>query len=277
MSWCLFIDEPIDARGDSPYKVVAGLAVEDKHIWPLTVKLYDANLHYFGRQLRAPNSAYLKASDLLSHDIFLEAQHVLSVSNTERVRLIHEALDESAPTIINQRVALSQAKISYCRFITNLIRDYEVRAFAVMAPANVVPVPLTNQLRRDYAFLLERFFYFLDDQLPASTGYLLLSELNKYGVSANTLSDYFLKTSNGKVRSRSIIPEPLFTRGRINIIFQSTSLLGYALCWGFRTPTMHEPTRPELESFTSQFRAMRYLHTSSNGKKDWSFKFIGDL
>ena len=52
MSWSLFLDEPSDTSDDSPYKVVAGLAIEDKHIWPLTVRLGDANLHYFGRQLR---------------------------------------------------------------------------------------------------------------------------------------------------------------------------------------------------------------------------------
>ena len=237
MSWSLFIDEAVDKHGDSPYKVVAGLAIEDKHIWPLTIKLNDANLHYFGRQLRAPNSAYLKAGDLLSRDIFKEAQTELMVSNAERIRLIHDALSNNDSQTNDQKTALAQAKILYCRFIINLIRDYEVRAFAVMAPSHMDTSQVSTNLRRDYSHLLERFFYFVDDQTSPQVGYLILSDLNKYTVTANSISDYFLKTKIGKLRSKCILPEPLFARGRVNVFFQAASLLAYALSWNFQIRT----------------------------------------
>lgn len=277
MTWSLFLDEPVDPVGNSPYKVVAGLAIEDKHIWPLSVKISDANLHYFGRQLRASNSAYLKAGDLLSPEIFADAQNELTISSVERIRLIHDALSGEYIESVDQRAALSQAKVSYCRFILNLIRNHEVRAFAVMVPTNAEALQISTKLRRDYTFLLERFFYFVGDQAPPAMGLLILSDLNKYTVTANSISEYFLKTTKGKIRSKSIMPEPLFARGRINILFQATSLLAYSLNWGFRTPSMKEPIRPELADFNSVFRSMRYLHESSDGKKDWSFKFINNL
>ena len=277
MSWSLFLDEPIDPRGDNPYRVVAGLAIEDRHIWPLTVRLADANLHYFGQQLRASNSAYVKGVELLNQEIFFEAQTDIRVSNAERTRLIFEALNGIVGLSSAQGTALAQAKILYCRFIVNLIRDYDVRAFAVMAPSSAEPATLSNQLRRDYALILERYFYFVDDHSTPSTGFIVLSDLNKYGATANNISDYFLKTKNGKLRSRAIMPEPLFARGRINILFQATSLLAYTLSWTFRTPAMDKPIRPELNDFAVMFRAMRYLHTSSEGKKNWSFKYLNDL
>ena len=276
MSWSLFIDEPVDSRGDCPYKVVAGLAIEDKQIWPLTLRLSDANLHYFGCQLRAPNSAYVKAEELLSRNIFDEAKKPLNASSADRLRLVSNALSNSG-SIGESQIALSQAKLIYCRLLINFLREYKVRAFAIMAPAAVEIIPVTNQLRRDYTFLFERFFYFLEDQTPLSFGNLILSDLNKYTVSANTVSDYFLKTTKGKLRSKLIIPEPFYARGRLNILFQATSLLAYSLSWGFRTPTMHEAVRPELAEVAATFRSMRYLHTSRDGKKDWSFKFIADL
>ena len=276
MSWSLFLDELADDRGKNPYRVVAGLAIEDRHIWPLTIKINDANLHYFGRHLRSPNSSYVKADDLLSSDIFMDSQNDLALTASERIILAHSAISDSDVNH-HHRIALAQAKISYCTFIINLIRDYNVRAFAILAPFNTNVIPVTNQLRRDYTFLLERFFYFVNDQVPPSMGYMICSDLNKYTISLSSIADYFLKTTKGKTRALSIMPEPLFARGRVNALFQATSLLAYILSWGFRTPIMNAPIRTELAEFTAIFRSMRYLHTASDGKKDWSFKYISEL
>ncbi len=187
------------------------------------------------------------------------------------------ALSTGADINDKQLVALAQAKIQYCKYVANIIRDYEVRAFAIISSNNPRYKPEDKRLRRDYTLILERFYYFLSEQAASPLGYLIFSDLNKYSISTNSVSDYFLKTTNGKARSRLIMPEPLFARSRINVIFQAASILAYTLNWRFRTPTMHEPIRHELTELLELLNRIRHVQVWADGRKEWSFKYIADL
>ncbi|MBN2973483.1 DUF3800 domain-containing protein [Sphingomonas floccifaciens] len=51
MSWSFFIDESGQDQRHSPYEVLAGIAVEDRKVWPLIRDLSDAQQHIFGMRL----------------------------------------------------------------------------------------------------------------------------------------------------------------------------------------------------------------------------------
>jgi hypothetical protein len=42
MAFLLFVDESGQDRGDSPYEVLAGIAIEDQDLWNLVLALRDA-------------------------------------------------------------------------------------------------------------------------------------------------------------------------------------------------------------------------------------------
>src|SRR4051812_20517563 len=53
MSYLLFLDESgIDQR-QSPYQVLAGVAVHDEHLWNLICRIQEAEIEHFGRRVSA--------------------------------------------------------------------------------------------------------------------------------------------------------------------------------------------------------------------------------
>ncbi|WP_407947349.1 hypothetical protein [Phaeovulum veldkampii] len=45
------MDESGQDRRNSPYEVLAGIAIEDRQIWPLICQISDAQQHFFGMRL----------------------------------------------------------------------------------------------------------------------------------------------------------------------------------------------------------------------------------
>ena len=50
MSYFLFLDESGHGRGESPYEVLGGIAVEDRDLWNLIQAAQKAELRNFGRR-----------------------------------------------------------------------------------------------------------------------------------------------------------------------------------------------------------------------------------
>jgi hypothetical protein len=73
-----------------------------------------------------------------------------------------------------------------------------------------------NGLRKDYAYLFERFFYFLEDESSNSgygqQGVLVFDELekSKSHILINQAHRYFKDTATGKHRANLIVPELFF-------------------------------------------------------------------
>lgn len=66
MSWALFIDESGQDQRESPYEVLAGIAVEDRRIWPLIRQISDLQQHTFGMRLFEAYGKEAKAKQLLT-------------------------------------------------------------------------------------------------------------------------------------------------------------------------------------------------------------------
>lgn len=50
MAWFLFIDESGQDHRESPYEVLAGVAIKDEDLWDLIKELHDAEVANFGRR-----------------------------------------------------------------------------------------------------------------------------------------------------------------------------------------------------------------------------------
>ena len=90
MTYFLFIDE--SGGQESPFDVLAGVAVEDRDLWNLVLALQEAEIRIFGRRY-TNGERELKAKKILKTKTFRLAQLSLNVSEDEQSRLAKKALD----------------------------------------------------------------------------------------------------------------------------------------------------------------------------------------
>ena len=275
MSYCLFLSEPIEATGANPYKTLCGISVQDSNIWDLLKRLRDAQRFYFGIN-KVDDVGMFNPQDMLDQSIYDLSSMYPAFSPKERARLTIEALSTSNEANTEQTSALSQSKISYCEFVLRLARDYGAQAFATITDRDQEERTSNGQLRKDYSFLFERFFYFLESRSTNSVGYLVRSHRSANGadVSSMDISNYFSNTTNGRLRSKLIIGDLMFASNELQRMVQVASIVAYTINWGYRLQGMTAPVRSELSPLADLISAMRFVSAAPNGKKNWSFKFV---
>lgn len=280
MSWALFIDESGQDRGASPYEVLAGVAVEDRKIWPLIRQLSDAQEHHFGMRLFEAYGQEAKATKLLRTKTFRHAAQAPRIPHADRVRLAREILADGTAVTRERLTALGQAKIAYCSFALELARQHGAQVFASIVPREAPRPPAADALRKDYAFLFERFFYFLDRGLADDPmGYLIFDELDRSAAHLllGQVSGYFQRTTKGRLRSRLIIPEPFFVHSDLTALIQLADIVAYVISWGVRLRGMTAPRRDELAGLADQVLALRFRRQLAGGDLQWGLKVIPDL
>ncbi len=281
MAWLLFLDESGHDKGASPYEVLAGVAIEDRDIWNIITAMHEAEITCFGRRYSAGQSE-LKGKKLLKRKVFHHARLNAEIKEDEIPTLARAALDDGAQADVRQWKALALAKLNYVKTVLDLCKRFQCRAFASLVEKNA-PQTDSSGLRKDYAYLFERFFYFLEDLKPAQQGIIIFDELEKS--KSHLLIDqahhYFKDTATGRHRASLIVPEPFFVHSDLTTGIQVADLIAYLLSWGFRLPHMDEPKRDELEPFVEQIAALRYCATRERHGNPhftiWSFCHIADL
>lgn len=279
MSWFLFVDEPGDQQSQYPYGVLAGLAVEDLHLWTLTRRLRDAQDQFFGRQLTDRDGRYAEGASFLDSRIYETA--ALHPELDARTMLRQAEAGDGAVRFSNSEIsaALAQAKIAYCDHALALAKDFGAAAFAIFLPTGAIRQRYDDKLRKDYGYLLERFYHFLRHTPKAGTGVVVLPRATPHRsyVEPQRIVDYFMKTTNGRVRAQLIIPDPLYADGPLSVVSHLAEIVSYVASWSVRLPRMEEPRRAEMGPLAARCNAMRFSYLADNGQKDWSFKFVGDL
>lgn len=278
MSWLLFIDESGQDRRESPYEVLAGIAVEDHRLWPLIRDLNRVQEHNFGIRLFRAYGAEAKAQKLLKKKTFRHATGGPAIPVAERRLLAKAALEDGENVWGNQLIALGQAKIAYCGHALKTCERFGCVAFASIIP-NDVERPERGHLRKDYSYLFERFYHMLNAKQEQSIGIVVFDETEKTTSQflVNQMEDYFIKTAKGRLRSRLIVPEPLFVHSDLTTMVQMADLIAYVLCWGVRLRNMNAPAREELWSLGGDVLNLRY-HASTPRRYDtWGFTVIRDL
>ena len=279
MSWSLFVDESGQDRRHSPYEVLAGVAIEDRQIWPLIRQLSDAQQHIFGMRLFQAYGQEAKANELLTKKVFRLAAQMAPIEPSRRTRLAKEMLTDGEAVSRERLTGLAQAKLAYCAFALEMARSHGAQAFATIVPQAAARPPSADELRKDYAFLFERFYYFLNGSPGDPMGYLVFDELDKAQshVLLQQVANYFIRTKNGRVRSRLIIPEPFFVHSDLTTLIQMADIVAYVISWGLRLKGMSETARPELSTLTQAVTNIRFSRKTASGHTEWGFKLINDL
>ena len=110
-------------------------------------------------------------------------------------------------------------------------------------------------------------------------GYLIFDELDKAKshVLLGQVASYFIKTRNGRTRSRLIIPEPFFVHSDLTTLIQLTDIVAYVISRGLRLKGMSAEAREELSPLVNRVKRLRFSRETEGGEKIWGFKHIQDL
>lgn len=280
MAWLLFLDESGTDGTFSPYEVLAGLAIEDRQLWPLIQSLKEAQEKHFGLRLFDAYGSEAKAKKLLKAKTFKLAGQTAPIDLPERAQLARLALEDGAAVQGNQLRALGQSKLAYVLEGFQLCKRHGAVAFASILPQDRVRDDF-DFMRKDYAFLFERFFHFLNSraETPKPMGGIVFDEVEKLASQRllDQMERYFLHTNNGRTRSRLIIPEPLFVHSDLTTMVQMADLLAYVVSWGVRLGGMTQPARMELQPFVREALRLRYHATTPGGYDTWGFKLVRSL
>jgi Protein of unknown function (DUF3800) len=255
MAYFLFVDESGQDHKASPYEVLAGVAVEDSKSWSLVQELRQLEHKCFGGRYSTP-ARELKATKLLTTKTFRLAAQSPPLREGPRARLARQALDDPTAVSGHMLTALAQAKLAYVDGMLSLCVRYGCKAFAsIIVDPNVATGAF---LRKDYAYLFERFYHFLDDCLADHRGIVVFDEIGKSRshLLVDQISVYFGNTRMGRTRASKVIPEPFFVRSELTTGIQLADVVAYILSWGYVHPLLTKPRRIEL---ASQAQAIKTL------------------
>ena len=277
MSWALFLDESGNDRRESPYEVLAGIAVQDTQIWPLIRQISDAQQYFFGMRLFEAYGSEAKAKRLLKRKVFRQAVQLPPFGHHERTALALSVLEDGTTATQASLTALAQAKLAYVGRVIEICEQFGAKAFATFVPRESER-PESDALRKDYAFLFERFYHHLS-RFENEMGYLVFDELERSQshILLTQVSAYFLRTKNGRERASRIIPEPFFVHSDLTALIQVADFVCYLAAWGIRLKGMNEPVRDELQPFVAALMRLRYQFVPDGGPTVYGFKYVRDL
>lgn len=286
MAWFLFIDESGQDHQESPYEVLAGVAIEDSDLWALVQELHDSEVAHFGRRY-SDGYRELKGTKILKRKTFSRAKSDFDVLPNEVPALSKEILDDGNRNGTPRHLkALSLAKIAYVSDVFSICARYDCKVFASIVDPDA-PQTVGDGLRKDYGYLFERFFNFLEDigsdRNYPQQGVLVFDELEK--TKSHLLVEqahrYFKETATGRHRATLIIPEPFFVHSDLTTGVQIADLVAYCISWALRLNKMAAPIREELKPYIDQIMRLRHKavrqRMGNPAFEIWSVSYIRDL
>jgi hypothetical protein len=260
MAFFLFIDESGHDHRESPYEVLAGVAIEDRELWNLIRSIHSLELELFGVEYRLHHDE-LKAKKLLNAKTFRKAAAYPELPFDERRALAASCIVEGAAATRRTVAALCQAKLEYALRLLELCASFRVRLFAsIIAPPFPDKRESQDMLRKEFMLLFERFHLFLDSYPSQAMGCIVFDELEKTQsrVLSLQMDRYFKKHAAGRAQSSLIIPEPFFVHSDLTTGIQLADIAAYLVSWGLRFGPLMAPSRPELAPFVEILKGMRY-------------------
>lgn len=253
MSWLLFLDESGHDHRHMPYEIHGGFAIHASKLWPLISAVRTLEQSTFGAYLHQYGSE-LKGSKLLAKTRFKWAAQDAPMGEAERRKQALNFLNSGAQRRTPRRdefTAYGQACLTMTEGILRLLNDFDARIFAAAIPRDVAPVaPLPNDLlRKDLVFLLERYFYFLEERREPGLLVMDGSEKQADRKLVRRIEWYFTETMVGRQRTQWIVPVPMFVESDMAYGIQLADLAIYCLNWGWRLREMTQPTRSEIKPF----------------------------
>jgi hypothetical protein len=232
----------------------------------------------------------VKAKKLLKHKTFVLAAQMPPFDAGERRRLAlaclakgqqAKGLQGGGGASRAELTALAQAKLAFVAHLLELCATHQARAFASIVEPSA-PRPAGGFLRKDYAYLFERYFYFLDGCLDSPQGLVVFDELDRSRchLLVDQMAHYFHSTGKGRQRASRIVPEPFFVHSELTTLVQLADIVAYVISWGVRFGPLRHTRREELAALASAVCKLRHV---ASRKRDgqlfnvWSFAYIDDL
>ena len=218
MAWLFFIDESGHDHKTMPYEVRGGVAIHVSRLWPFVQEMQRLEVECFGCRLDVYGKE-LKGSTLVDRKRFRFAGQGELLPDNERRGHCRSFLANSrrdrAPTGL-EFTAYGQACLRMARDMVALLKRFGAVLFAAAIPRGVAKprdYRFDDYLRKDFVFLLERFFYFLETK--QEYGVLVMDETEKREDRrfVARMEDYFTKTATGRFRTSWIVPTPFFVSG----------------------------------------------------------------
>jgi hypothetical protein len=260
----LFLDESGTDHKEAPYEVLAGIAVREHDLWNLIQAVRSAERTCFGTLL-SDTKVEIKGKKLLKTKVFRLARQTPPIDAEQRMALVRSFLrrgedEEGGSATREEFTAYGQACLAFVEEVFAVCARFGVRIFAAMVEPNA-PQPAGTILRKDYSYLFERFFYYLEDRSAEEMGLLVFDERDRDLCRrlAGQMSEYFVTTYHGLVRSSRIVPEPFFVHSDLTTAVQVADLAAYSLNWGLRLNRMDHPIRGEMQHFGALAFDLRYV------------------
>lgn len=277
MSWLLFLDESGHDHRKMPYEVRGGIALHAGNLWPFVQAMKNLEVACFGDALY-PFGSEVKGHRLLDKERFKWAQQGDELPDDARrkharsflIRGTQKDPEKGRPTAV-EFIAYGQACLKMALGLFELLESYRATLFASAIPRRVKkPKDFKSEeyLRKDQVFLLERFFYFLEEK--NEYGLIVMDETEKTVDRrfVRQLTRYFTATETGRYRTARIVPSPFFVSSDMTYSIQAADVCIYCINHGFRIPYrgMDEPVRKEIQIGFGQ--RLNRLQFRGEGYKD---------
>jgi hypothetical protein len=287
-----FIDESGQDHKELPYEILAGIGVREQDLWNIIQWIQREEINIFGIHL-SNVGVEMKGTKLLKKKIFRFASQEPPITNLDLRRTLcysfltkgfrEQQGGEIEPRSKGEFTAYGQAVLDFVQKIFDICGQYRVKTFASIVNIDSERVG-KDFLRKDYSYLFERFFYYLEDFSPNEMGIIVFDELEKAQcrILIDQMEKYFTSTGRGNLRSARIIPEPFFVHSDLTTAIQIVDLMAYCINWGIRLRKMNKPTRQELIPFGQSVFDLRYVGERQNlatGKNQpiYGITYIDDL
>lgn len=248
------MDESGHDHKNTPYEVRGGVALHAKKVWPFVQAMIALETSAFGDSLHRYKQE-IKGHKLLDKDRFKWASQEERLNDETRrkhcLNFLNKGVEKKSPNRI-EFTAYGQACLEMARGVFRLLLEHEAVLFASAIPRAVQKPQgevVDDMLRKDSVFLLERFFYFLENK--RQEGLLVLDETEKTQDRrfVRQMHRYFRFTETGRHRTSWIVPSPFFVSSDMAYPVQAVDVCIYCVNWGFRLPGqgMGADTRLEIQ------------------------------
>ena len=289
----LFVDETGHHRSGTPCEVLAGVAISEDSLWNLVKAVRAAERDHFGDYLRHLLVEETKGRKLLKSKRFKIAAKACEIPDGEGPKLAHSLLVKGktareqklpkAGETYPEMVAYSREVLAFVHDVLDIAASFSVQVFASVTDPKS-PRPEEGKLRKDYVYLFERYFYFLETLPPRERGLVVFDELEKSQahVLLQQMASYFLGTQTGRYRSSRIVPEPFFVHSDLTTGVFLADLAAYIIGWAWRLHRMTQPSRAELQPYAQKIHDMQFHgeKPKASGEGVWplhSITYIEDL
>ena len=167
----LFMDESGTDHAESPYEVLAGVAIQSRDLWNLIQAVRAAEREIFGTTL-AEAGVEFKGRKLLKPKVFRLASQSYPLPQAQRVTLCRAFLEKGcqeeeggAPQgrFRDEFTAYGQACLEFVERVLALCSQYRAKVFTSIVTPEAVESADADRLRRDYMVLFRRFGHYVEE------------------------------------------------------------------------------------------------------------------